>query len=109
MTLRTLLEPAIRAVGIEGVSIGILLPLLAVALYAHKVSTVGGAVVGVGSTLTHDLKVVALILAAGLVLGVISLDPGRLSEVVQMFQRELAQAQLLEELQRWLLEQLGAR
>lgn len=79
--LAELVRQAVEMVGLQGVSAGVLALLFAVALYSHKAATAGQQVAHAGSTATHDLKVVALVLAGLLVLGVISMDVQRAQEV----------------------------
>ncbi|WP_134671731.1 hypothetical protein [Halorussus marinus] len=79
--LAELVGRAVQMVGIEGASAGVLALLFAVALYSHKAATTGQQVAHAGSTVTHDMKVVALVLAGLLVLGVISMDVQRAQEV----------------------------
>ncbi|WP_132060240.1 hypothetical protein [Halorussus amylolyticus] len=69
--LAEIVRQAVQMFGLQGVSAGVLALLFAVALYSHKAASTGQRVVHVGSTVTHDVKIVALVLAALLVLGVI--------------------------------------
>ncbi|EMA24643.1 hypothetical protein [Haloarcula argentinensis] len=96
MVLRELLEPLLRALGVQGVSVVALAVLLSVALYAHKISTVGGLAVSAGSTVRHDLQVVALVLAVMLLLGVASLDLARIQELIYLAQQRVEWADLLD-------------
>ncbi|EMA14502.1 hypothetical protein [Haloarcula marismortui] len=98
MILRELLEPLLRALGVQGVSVVALAVLLSVALYAHKISTVGGLAVSAGSTVRHDLQVVALVLAVLLFLGVASLDMARIQELIYLAQQRVEWGALLERL-----------
>lgn len=100
--LTELVRQAVHAVGIQGVSAGVLALLVAVALYSHKAASTGHRVVHAGSTATHDVKVVALVLAVLLVLGVLEgVDVHRTQQLVQRLGRWIAQLPI----QRW-LEQL---
>ena len=96
-----LARQAIQAVGIEGVSTVALLVAVSVALYAHKASSAGQKVVYMGSTAQHDLKVVALVIAGLLVLGVLSADVQRSRELIHVLGQRLGQLPV----ERW-LEQL---
>lgn len=98
MILRELLEPLLRALGVQGVSVVALAVLLSVALYAHKISTVGGLALSAGSTVRHDLQVVALVLAVMLFLGVASLDMARIQELIYLAQQRVEWGALLERL-----------
>ena len=98
MILRDLLEHGVRAIGIQGVSTVVLVGLLSVALYVHKLSTVGGLVVTTGGTVAHDLKVIALVLALLLVAGVISADVGRAQEIAQLAWDQVRTFGFLEEI-----------
>jgi hypothetical protein len=88
--LSQLLREAIQTVGIEGVSAGVLALLLAVALYARHLGRAGSVAVSAGSTVRHDLQVVAVVLALLLVLGVASLDVARARELAATIGRRLA-------------------
>lgn len=82
--LTELIRQGIQHIGLEGVSAGVLALLLAVALYSHKMATTGHRIVHAGSTVTHDLKVVALVLAVLLGLGVLEgVDVQRTQELVR--------------------------
>ncbi|MBO4248418.1 hypothetical protein IL252_11390 [Halomicrobium sp. IBSBa] len=100
MILRDLLEHGVRAIGIQGVSTVVLVGLLSVALYVHKLSAVSGLVVNTGGTVAHDMKVIALVLALLLVAGVISADVGRAQEIVHLAWDQIQSNSLLEEVQR---------
>jgi hypothetical protein len=80
--LTELARQAIQHVGLQGVSAGVMALLVAVALYTHKAASTGQRVVHVGSTATHDLKVVAIVLAVLLALGVLEgVDTQRVQEL----------------------------
>ena len=82
--LTELVRQGIQHVGLQGVSAGVLALLIAVALYAHKAANTGHRVVRAGSTATHDLKVVAVVLAALLALGVLEgVDTQRVQELAR--------------------------
>jgi hypothetical protein len=102
MILRELLEPLLRALGVQGVSVVALAVLLSVALYAHKLSAVGGFAVSAGSTVRHDLQVVALVIAVMLFLGVASLDMARIQELIYLAQQRVDWSRILTEIGRWL-------
>ncbi len=102
MILRELLEPLLRALGVQGVSVVALAVLLSVALYAHKLSTVGGIALSAGSTVRHDLQIVALVLVGMLLLGVVSLDMARIQELIALAQQRVEWSYLLDQLGRWL-------
>ena len=87
--------------GVRGVSTVALLLLVSLALYAHKASKVGAKAVTVGSTASHDAKVVAVVLAGLLVLGVLSADVDRAREVARMVGQHIRPEQWLETLARW--------
>ncbi len=89
MPVQELVSWGIQTIGLEGVSTVALVSLLSVGLYVHKIASVGGMAVTVGSTAAHDLKVVVLVLTLLLVAGVISADPARLQELIQMAGRRL--------------------
>jgi len=84
--IERIVRQVLAEVGVQGVSTVAVVLLVSMALYAHKVSKVGGMAVGVGGTVTHDLKVLAVALAGLLLLGVASLDMGRASELVRQAQ-----------------------
>jgi hypothetical protein len=69
--LTDVIRQGVQWAGIEGVRAGVLALLVAVALYSHKAASTGHRVVLAGSTVTHDLKVVAVVLAVLLALGVL--------------------------------------
>ncbi|MFB6091621.1 MAG: hypothetical protein ABEK02_01275 [Haloquadratum sp.] len=96
--IRDLARQAITALGIEGVSTVALVLLISIALYAHKASTAGRRVVGVGSTIQHDAKVVALVLTVLLVLGVATLDVQRGQQLLHAGIEHIRRARLLERL-----------
>ena len=81
--LTELVRQTVQTLGIKGASAGVLALLVAVALYSHKAASAGHRLSSAGSTATHDLKVVALVLAGLLVVGVISMDLQRAQEVVR--------------------------
>ncbi|NHN59827.1 MULTISPECIES: hypothetical protein [Halorussus] len=89
--LAEIVREAVRAFGVQGVSAGVLALLVAVALYAHKLGSAGSKAVHAGSTVRHDLQVVALVLAGLLVLGVATLDVARARELAGVIGRRLAQ------------------
>jgi len=91
----------VRAIGIEGVSTVALVLLVSVALYAHKAASAGQRVASAGSTVQHDLKVVALVLAALLVLGVATLDVERGRELLRVGIEHVRRAGLVERVVGW--------
>lgn len=91
------------AIGIKGVSTVVLVLLVSMALYVHKAATVGSTVVTLGSTVQHDLKVIALVLLLLLLGGVIHADPGRAQELIMLGQQQLAELRLLERARGWVL------
>lgn len=78
--LESALAEFLARFGVRGVSISVVLVLLAIALYSHKAKTVGG-VVGTG---LHDAKVVALVLAVLAVAGVIQFVPDQITHYVDL-------------------------
>jgi len=86
--------------GVRGVSTVAVVVLVSMALYAHKASKVGGMAVGVGGTVTHDLKVLAVTLAALLLLGVASVDIERATDLARQA-RQFDYGALVDLLQRW--------
>ena len=92
---------AITALGIEGVSTVALVLLVSVALYAHKAASAGQKVVYVGSTVQHDLKVVAVVLTVLLVLGVATLDVQRGQELLRAGLEEVRRAGLVDRVLGW--------
>ncbi|QHS17779.1 hypothetical protein GWK26_11830 [haloarchaeon 3A1-DGR] len=72
----------VDALGLTGVSTAAL-ALLAVALYAHRAATVGSMAVSTGRVVTHDLKMISLVLALMMLVGVISVDPARAQQLGQ--------------------------
>lgn len=97
--LSDLVREVVQAIGIEGVSAGVLALLVAVALYAHKAASTGQRVVHAGSTVQHDLKVVAVVLALLLVAGVLEgVDVARTRELLGLAGRRLADLPV----ERWL-------
>jgi hypothetical protein len=82
--LTELARQSIQHVGLTGVSAGVLALLVAVALYSHKAASTGHRVVHAGSTVSHDVKVVALVLAGLLALGVLEgVDTQRVQELAR--------------------------
>ena len=100
--IRGLLDQAVQVLGLEGGSTAVLVLLVSLALYAHKASKVGRVAVTAGSTASHDLKVVALVLAVLLVLGVISADVQRGQELFRLAGQHVRPEQWLEQIQRWI-------
>lgn len=88
--IQDLLATGLRTIGIEGVSTVALVLLVSLALYAHKASTAGRKVVYVGSTVTRDLKLVALVLVALLLIGLVNADMERGRELYHMARQWLA-------------------
>lgn len=99
--IQDLARQAITALGIKGVSTVALVLLVSIALYAHKASAAGRRVVYVGSTVTHDLKVVAIVLTALLVLGVATLDVQRGQELLHTGIQHLRRSGIVERVVRW--------
>lgn len=99
--LREFLRPVISALGIEGVSTVALVLLVSVALYAHKAASAGQRVAHAGSTLQHDLKVVALVLTGLLVLGVATLDVERGRELLRVGFEQVRRAGLVDRVVGW--------
>lgn len=99
--IRGLLEQAVQTLGLEGVSTAVLLVLVSLVLYTHKASKAGGVVVSTGSTVAHDLKVVALVLAALLVAGVITADVQRGQELLRLAGQHVQPELWLEQVRRW--------
>lgn len=87
--------------GVRGVSTVALLVLVSLALYAHKASKVGQKAVTLGSTASHDAKVVAVVLAALLVLGIFTADVERSREVLRMVGQHIRPEQWLKTVWRW--------
>ena len=99
--IRELLQPVISALGIRGVSTVALVLLVSVALYAHKAASAGQKVAHAGSTVQHDLKVVALVLTALLILGVATLDIHRGRELIHVGIDHVRQMDILARIGRW--------
>ncbi|SDY40170.1 hypothetical protein [Halobellus clavatus] len=93
-----LARQAVTALGIKGVSTVALVLLVSIALYAHKAASAGQKVVYVGSTLQHDLKMVAIVLTVLLVLGVATLDVQRGQELLQAGLEELRRSGIVDRL-----------
>ena len=96
--IEDLAREAITALGIEGVSTIALVLLVSVALYAHKAASAGQKVAHAGSTVQHDLKVVALVLTALLILGVATLDVQRGQELLHAGLEQLRQSGVVDRL-----------
>lgn len=88
--IETFVRQLLQRFGFEGVSTAALILLVALALYAHKASKAGRFVAGAGSSVAHDAKVVAAVLAGLLVLGVLSADVERAQEVGRLLSERLA-------------------
>ncbi|WP_311170653.1 hypothetical protein [Halobellus ordinarius] len=98
---RNFARQAITALGIKGVSTVALVLLISIALYAHKASAAGRKVVYAGSTVTHDLKVVAIVLTVLLVLGVATLDIQRGQELLQSGIEQIRRSGIADRVARW--------
>lgn len=89
--LTELVRQAIQHAGITGVSTGVLTLLVVVALYSHSVASTGHRAAHLGSTMAHDVKIIAIVLAVLLVLGVIEgVDVQRGRELWQLLGQWLA-------------------
>ncbi|WP_256288786.1 hypothetical protein [Halobellus inordinatus] len=93
---------AITALGLKGVSTVALVLLVSVLLYTHKAATAGQRVVHAGSTIQHDLKVIALVLTVLLVLGVATIDIERGRELIQVGLDHVRRTDLVAQLGRWI-------
>jgi hypothetical protein len=77
MIVRALVETAFAQLGIAGVSVTVVVGLLLLATWVHKAAAAGSVVASAGSTAQHDLKVVAVLLLALAILGVVSINIDR--------------------------------
>ena len=99
--LKAFVAELLAQFGIKGVSTVALVLLVSVALYAHKASKVGRTAVTLGSTAAHDAKVVAVVLAALLVLGIFTADVERSREILRIIGQRFKPGEWLDQLLIW--------
>ena len=75
--IASIVRSVLRQLGFKGVSVMALVVLLLVAMYVHRLASVGGTVVKTSSTAAHDVKIIAVVLALLLVAGVFKAQPAR--------------------------------